>query len=133
NRVVSSLRVQDQLHLPRIDRNRHSIFARAINHSGDFAADAHTPRGILISRSARLRIQHIARSCSSHNLFLYVNNLLTEVSSWMDWIARPIKPAMERTLIFGSFRAASFSGIVFVTITSLMQDFEIFSTAGPDR
>jgi hypothetical protein len=49
---------------------------------------------------------------------IYKNNLLTDVSSWFAWIARPIKPAIESTLIFGSFCAASVSGIVFVTTTS---------------
>src|SRR6185369_17946394 len=125
NSVVTSLRVKDGLHLPWINRNRQSIFACAINHRRDFAVTPHTPRSVLISRSARLRLQHIARGCSRHNLFLYKNNLLTEVSSWMDWIARPSRPAIVSFSIFGSRTAASLKGIVFVSTTLVRHDLEI--------
>ena len=86
NRVVTRLRLQNAQHLPRIDRDRRRVFARAINHGRNFSRHAHTPRRILVSRLALLRFQDVHFCCSRHNLFLsfYKNNLLTEVSSWMD-------------------------------------------------
>src|SRR5581483_8697439 len=47
-------------------------------------------------------------------------------------MARPIRPAIVSTLILGSFWAASVSGIVLVTTTSVIGDLEMLLTAGPD-
>src|ERR1035441_6096071 len=43
-------------------------------------------------------------------------------------MARPISPAIDFTLIFGVFRAASLSGMVSVTTTSVIGEFTRFST-----
>src|SRR4029434_6975838 len=48
-------------------------------------------------------------------------------------MARPISPAMVSTLILGSFLASSSSGIVLVTTTCVMADFEMFSIAGGEN
>ncbi len=44
----------------------------------------------------------------------------------------PIRPAIDRTLIFRFVAPASVSGIVFVTTTCSSADFEMLSIAGPD-
>src|SRR5579864_311018 len=129
--------MQDSRHLPRIHADRERLLARAVNHARYLPLFPHPAGIILRTRSARLSFQRILFCRSSHILNSYENSLLTDVSSWIDWIARPISPAMESTEILPphSVRAASASGesgIVFVTTTSLMQDFMMFSTAGPE-
>src|SRR6202008_2271500 len=43
---------------------------------------------------------------------LYMNNVLTLVSSWIDWIARATSPAVESNLMFGSFATSGDVGIL---------------------
>ena len=47
-------------------------------------------------------------------------------------MARPMSPAIDSTLILGSLRPASVSGMVLVTTTSANPDCEIRSIAGPE-
>src|SRR5689334_3325813 len=56
----------------------------------------------------------------------------------MDWIARPINPAMERTRILPphlvcAAAASGDKGTVFVTTTSLRQELVMLSIAGPEN
>src|SRR3984957_720324 len=67
NRVVSALGPQNAQNLPRIDRDRSRIFARAINNRGNFSANAHAPRGILGAWFTLLRFQNAGIRCFSHN------------------------------------------------------------------
>src|SRR5689334_20109435 len=59
-----------------------------------------------------------------------INNLLTEVSSWIDRIASANSFATLKHLIFGERQAFSV-GMVLVTTTSLSGEASIRSTAGP--
>src|SRR3954466_3654899 len=82
-----------------------------------------------LSRPAALTLKlSVAVAISLNSFTVYqTKSLLTEVSSWIDRRAEQIKPAMERTSILGSFRAASDRGIVFVTTTFSSGDLEIRS------
>ena len=51
-------------------------------------------------------------------LRIYTNNLLTLVSSWIDWMARASSGATESVRIFSHRRASSDRGIEFVSTTS---------------
>src|SRR4051794_5379161 len=98
---------------------RHGIFLGAVNHCRHAAAHAQTPRFIFAARTVRPGLGFNYFYCCTH-LYLpsspasisYANSVLTEVSSCMDWIARPSRPAIDRTFIFGSFFAAPVSGMV---------------------
>src|ERR1019366_432083 len=52
----------------------------------------------------------------------YTNNVLTEVSSWIDRMASAINFAIDNDLIRVDFHAASESGIEFVKTTSFSSD-----------
>src|ERR1035438_842721 len=62
----------------------------------------------------------------------YTNNVLTEVSSWIDRMASAINFAIDNDLIRVDFHAASESGIEFVKTTSFSSDSSIRFTAGPE-
>lgn len=60
------------------------------------------------------------------------NKVLTEVSSWMDWIARANSGATDKLRIRFERTASSESGTEFVKTTSLIFDSTMRATACPD-
>src|SRR5450755_530965 len=62
----------------------------------------------------------------------HTNNVLTEVSSWIDRMASAINFAIDNDLIRVDPHAASDSGIEFVKTTSFSADSSIRFTAGPE-
>jgi hypothetical protein len=65
-------------------------------------------------------------------MYSQTNNVLTDVSSWMDRIARAKSGATDRLRIFFERSARADSGTEFVKTTSVSPDSPIRSTAGPD-
>src|SRR5471030_500812 len=63
----------------------------------------------------------------------YTNNVLTEVSSWIDRMASAISLAIDSDLIRLLRLASSEKGIEFVQTTSVNSDSSIRCTAGPER
>src|SRR5262249_50738935 len=120
-----------------IHAHRHRRLLGAIDDRGDAPLAAQAPGLVLAARVVlpRLRFYRLHRCHAHFFLFpklVYENNVLTEVSSWMDWMARATSPAMESTLILGSLRPAAVSGMVLVTTTCSSRDLEMRSMAGPE-
>src|SRR4051794_31465103 len=108
--------MQDLGDLLGIDRDRDGIFLRAIDYAGNISRHAYATRFIL---AARFRSSRLCFYClvGNHCLLLplrnlvYKNKLLTDVSSWIDWMALATSPAIDKTLIFGSCFEASLAGM----------------------
>ena len=66
-------------------------------------------------------------------LLSQTNKVLTEVSSWIDWIARARSGATDRLRICSDRSASSLKGIEFVKTTSLSPEPAIHLTADPDK
>jgi hypothetical protein len=81
NRVVPGRRIQDAPHLLGIDSDGPRRLAGAIYDGWNHAAGTQPAGVILAATLPRLGFYVLVCCCCSHNLVLYKNNLLTEVSS----------------------------------------------------
>ena len=66
-------------------------------------------------------------------LLSQTNKILTEVSSWIDWIARARRGATDRLRICLDRLASSRKGIEFVKTTSFSPESPMHLTADPDK
>ena len=136
--VVPGLAVQDPYDFLGIDRNRHGSPCRFRKPQPGAEPAARSRRASFFPRKLRgsaaivISFAIFLISCLYLKELFYTNNVLTEPSSWIDWIALASSGATESCLMRSQLSACPHNGMELVTTTSVISELSILSTAGPE-